>query len=325
MQRIEGGDSNNTQLAADLIAEEPVIEKKVKKEVVIPPYEEIALPIYDEKPLVPPMWGRVALYGDSVNKDLIFKWINHRVLFRQRWGYKRGKQKTEEFIKHEQDVVEPLYDQLKEEFISKKLFDPIALYAYHPCISRENKLYVFDTKYLYNNQEEAQNIPPLEEAIEVFEFPRQEKKPHRCIADFFANDRLDVVTFTLASAGLAMSPYERELYDAGKFTDYYHVHGLGVELAEAAAEVIHKQIRLDLDIVANEGHTLQDVQMKQYTGCRYSPGYAACPDLEMNRQIFNILNPEEFGIELSETFQMHPEQTTCAIIVPHKDAAYYNI
>jgi len=60
-------------------------------------------------------------------------------------------------------------------------------------------------------------------------------------------------------------------------------------------------------------------------GCRYSPGYAACPDLEMNRQIFNILNPEEFGIELSETFQMHPEQTTCAIIVPHKDASYYNI
>ena len=65
--------------------------------------------------------------------------------------------------------------------------------------------------------------------------------------------------------------------------------------------------------------------MKQYVGCRYSPGYAACPDLAMNRDIFDLLNPEEFGIELSETFQMHPEQTTCAIVVPHKDANYYNI
>lgn len=103
------------------------------------------------------------------------------------------------------------------------------------------------------------------------------------------------------------------------------MHGLGVELAEALAEVIHKQTRLDLDIVPKEGHTLKDVQMKQYVGCRYSPGYAACPDLEMSRDIFDLLNPEEFGIELSETFQIHPEQSTCAIIVPHHKANYYNV
>jgi len=165
----------------------------------------------------------------------------------------------------------------------------------------------------------------LEEAIKVLEFPRQKRKPFRCIPDFFANDRLDVVAFTLASAGLKVSDYERSLYDEGKFTEYYQVHGLGVELAEALAEVLHKQIRLDLDIVPKEGITLNDVQMKQYVGCRYSPGYAACPDLAMNKDFFDLLKPEEFGIELSETFQMHPEQTTCAIVVPHKDANYYNI
>ena len=157
------------------------------------------------------------------------------------------------------------------------------------------------------------------------EFPRQNKKPHRCIADFFANDRLDVVAFSFASSGLKLSPYEAELYKASKFTEYYQVHGLGVELAEALAEVIHKQTRLDLDIVPNEGHTLNDVQMKQYVGCRYSPGYAACPELEQSRDIFDLLNPEEFGIELSETFQIHPEQSTVAIIVPHHKANYYNI
>ena len=91
------------------------------------------------------------------------------------------------------------------------------------------------------------------------------------------------------------------------------------------AEVLHKQVRLDLDIVPKEGHTLNDVQMKQYIGCRYSPGYAACPELELSRDIFDLLKPEEFGITLSETFQIDPEQSTCAIVVPHHKANYYNI
>ena len=145
------------------------------------------------------------------------------------------------------------------------------------------------------------------------------------MADFFANDRLDVVSFTLASSGLKITDYEAALYKEDKYTEYFQVHGLGVEFAEALAEVIHKQVRLDLDIVTKEGHALRDVQMKQYTGCRYSPGYAACPELEMNRDFFDLLKPEEFGIELSETFQMHPEQTTCAMVVPHPDAKYYNV
>jgi 5-methyltetrahydrofolate--homocysteine methyltransferase len=322
MQRIEEGDLSNTALAADLVDEDAIT--KPKEEEVIVKEEEVELPV--EAPFTfPPLWGRVAQNRNMVNKDLAFKWINHRVLFRQRWGYKRAKQSSEEFLKHEKEVVEPLYEELKEEFISKGLFEPIAIYAYYPCIAKENKLYVFDKEYGFNSQEEAKKVPPLEKAIKVFEFPRQKRKPHRCIADFFAHDRLDVVAFSLASAGLKLSPYEAELYKQSKFSQYYQVHGLGVELAEALAEVIHKQVRLDLDIVPHEGHTLNDVQMKQYVGCRYSPGYAACPDLELSREIFDLLNPEEFGVTLSETFQIDPEQSTCAIIVPHFKANYYNI
>ena len=323
MQRIETGDSSNTALAADLINEEEVVAKKEEKEVIINE-EDVELPEAGTFTF-PPLWGRVAQSGNEINKELVFKWINHRVLFRQRWGYKRGKQKSEDFIKHENEVVEPLYEKLKEEFISKELFDPISIYAYYPCISKENKLYIFSEDYAFHSLEEAKNVPPLEKAIKILEFPRQKKKPHRCIADFYANDRLDVVAFTFASAGLKLSPYEAELYKQSKFTEYYQVHGLGVELAEALAEVIHKQVRLDLDIVPKEGNTLNDVQMKQYVGCRYSPGYAACPDLEQSRDIFDLLKPEEFGIELSETFQIHPEQSTCAIVVPHHKANYYNI
>ncbi|MFW3426226.1 methionine synthase [Aliarcobacter butzleri] len=324
MQRIEKGDENNTALAADLIERIDTSDRVEKEEIEIPPYEEISMPERG-KFVFPPIWDRVTKRGEKLNKELIFKWINHRVLFRQRWGYKRGKQTPEAFMKYERDVVEPTYEALKAELVDKDIFDPIAIYAYYPCISHDNKLYIFDKKHLFNSLEESKNIPPLSEAIKVLEFPRQKRKPFRCIADFFANDRLDVVAFTLASAGLKITDYERSLYDNGEFTKYYQVHGLGVELAEALAEVLHKQIRLDLDIVPNEGHTLNDVQMKQYVGCRYSPGYAACPDLAMNRDIFDLLNPEEFGIELSETFQMHPEQTTCAIVVTNPEANYYNV
>ncbi|MDN5088712.1 methionine synthase [Aliarcobacter butzleri] len=324
MQRIEKGDENNTALAADLIERIDTSDRVEKEEIEIPPYEEIPMPERG-KFVFPPIWDRVTKRGEKLNKELIFKWINHRVLFRQRWGYKRGKQTPEAFMKYERDVVEPTYEALKAELVDKDIFDPIAIYAYYPCISHDNKLYIFDKKYLFNSLEESKNIPPLSAAIKVLEFPRQKRKPFRCIPDFFTNDRLDVVAFTLASAGLKITDYERSLYDNGEFTKYYQVHGLGVELAEALAEVLHKQIRLDLDIVPNEGHTLNDVQMKQYVGCRYSPGYAACPDLAMNRDIFDLLNPEEFGIELSETFQMHPEQTTCAIVVTNPEANYYNV
>jgi 5-methyltetrahydrofolate--homocysteine methyltransferase len=324
MQRIEKGDENNTALAADLIQIIDSSDRVEEEAVEIPPYEEIPMP-QRGKFVFPPIWDRMAITGKRLDKELIFKWINHRVLFRQRWGYKRGKQDSAKFLQYEEDVVEPTYQALKAELIDKDVFDPIAIYAYYPCISHDNKLYIFDKKYLFNTLEESKNVPALSEAIKVLEFPRQKRKPFRCIADFFANDRLDVVAFTLASAGLKISDYERSLYDKGEFTKYYQVHGLGVELAEALAEVLHKQVRLDLDIVPKEGHTLNDVQMKQYVGCRYSPGYAACPDLAMNRDIFDLLNPEEFGIELSETFQMHPEQTTCAIVVTNPEANYYNI
>jgi 5-methyltetrahydrofolate--homocysteine methyltransferase len=89
--------------------------------------------------------------------------------------------------------------------------------------------------------------------------------------------------------------------------------------------MVHKQIRLDLNISEGEGSTLADVQMNKYQGSRYSFGYAACPDLELNRPLFDLLKPEEFGIELSETFQIHPEQSTSAVVVYHPNATYYNI
>ncbi len=312
MQRIEKqletGLELDTNMAADLV----VVDESLQKEEKVEFNDDIHTPILLENKhsFTPPFWGRRDMSKDF-DPSLAFEWINHRVLFRQRWGYKKGKMTPEEFITHENNVVKPLYENLKDEFLDKGVFDPIVLYGYFPCKANDTKLEIYDN--------EKENI------IATFNFPRQGKSPHRCLADYFTSDKFDTVGFTFVSSGLNITDYEKDIYDKGEFAKYYNVHGLGVELAEALAEVVHKQIRLDLNIANNEKPTLKDVVMKGYQGCRYSPGYAACPDLAMNRTIFDLLKPEEFGVELSETYQIHPEQSTVAIVVPNKEAKYFNI
>ncbi len=307
MQRIEAGGVLDTNMPADLI----VYDEELKKEKVSFD-SELHTPILLENnhSYTPPFYGRRDMSKDF-DLSLAFQWINHRVLFRQRWGYKKGKQDKEKFLEYEQNVVQKIYDDLKDEFLENKVFAPIVLYAYFPCKANDSRLDIYD--------EDCKNI------IASLDFPRQGESPYRCLADYFKSEEFDVVGFSFASSGLNITKYEQNIYNNGDFNRYYQVHGLGVELAEACAEMVHKQIRLDLNIVENEKPTLKDVRMKQYQGCRYSPGYAACPDLSLNRTIFDLLKPEDFGIELSETYQIHPEQSTVAIIIPNKEAKYFNI
>lgn len=324
MSRIEAGDFN-TDLHGDTDKKRV---KKIKEEVIIPPLAKIVMPERDVRIPTPPFWGRRVVTLNTAQIEMAFEWINHRLLFRQRWGY-NGKGMTKEASqKQVDDVLWPAYDRLKVQFLDEKLFEPTIIYGYWPVRSDDTSILVFDESEGWNNPDEV-NTEPLEHVIgraeKQFTFPRQGKQPHRALSDFFHNDRHDVLGLTCVSAGARLSEFERTLYDAGDFTEYYMVHGLGVELAEALAEIAHKQIRLDLNITENEGSKLSDVQMTKYQGSRYSFGYAACPDLELNRPLFDLLKPEEFGIELSETFQIHPEQSTSALVVYHPEATYYNV
>lgn len=308
MQRVEAGGTLDTKMNADLIQ----IDESIKKEekVIFDKKIHTPIPLENAHNYIPPFWGRREL-SKTIDNSLAFEWLNHRVLYRQRWGYKKGKMDKEKFLKYEEDVVKPIYHRLKEQFLEENIIEPVVLYGYFPCKANDTVLEIYN--------ESKENI------IATFDFPRQGKSPHRCLADYFKSDDFDTVGFSFASTGHNITPFEKKIYDDGNFAEYYLVHGLGVELAEAMAEIVHKQIRLDLNIVPNEKPTLKDVKMSGYQGCRYSPGYASCPDLAMNRTIFDLLKPEEFGIELSETFQIHPEQSTCAIIVPNGEAKYFNV
>lgn len=324
MSRIEAGNMD-TNLHPDA----PQIEKKEEKEYIIPPFEEIKMPSRDVVVPTPPFWGRREIKLTQQQVEMAFEWINHKILFKSRWGYSSKGMSKEAYQKQLDDVVKPAYEKLKKRFLDEKLFEPTILYGYWPCRSDDNTLLIFDESEGYFSEDEI-NREPLKDVIarakEKFSFPRQRKKPHRALSDFFHSDRHDVIALTCVSAGSKLSEIEKEIYERGDYTEYYQFHGLGVELAEALAEIVHKQIRLDLSIASeDEGNSLADVRMNRYQGCRYSFGYAACPDLELNRPLFNLLKPEEFGIELSETFQIHPEQSTSAVVVHHKEASYYNV
>jgi 5-methyltetrahydrofolate--homocysteine methyltransferase len=329
MGRIEKFNEDNsvgldTRLAGDMVER----EKKVKKEVIIPPFEEIKLPEKVDIP-TPPFWGRRVLQKDDLDLNMVFDWVNKKTVIKMHWGYKSKGMDKDEYQKLLDKTVYPAYERLKQEFIDKDLFEPTIIYGYYPCRSNDSELYLYDESEGWNVDANANSEPfanTVGRAVTTFNFPRQGRKPHRALSDFFRHERHDVIALTCVSAGAKFSAYEKELYDAGKYLEYNMVHGFSVELAEALAEVAHKQIRLDLNIASeDEGHTLRDVRMNRYQGARYSFGYAACPDLEQSRGIFDLLKPEEFGIELSETFQIHPEQSTTALVVHHPKANYYSV
>lgn len=325
MSRIEAGNFD-TDLHGN--ARDDEWEAPEKEEVIFPPFHELTMPARDLRIPNPPFWGRRVMRATDFNINLAFEWVNHKILFKQRWGYGSKGLSKEAYQKQLDTVVWPAYERLKTQFLDEGLFDPTIIYGYFPCRSDDTSLLIFDESEGWSSENDR-NTEPLENVIgratHHFDFPRQRKQPHRALSDFFHADKHDVLALTCVSAGSKLSIYEKELYDANKYQEYYLVHGLGVELAEALAEIAHKQIRLDLGISEGEGSKLADVQMNKYQGSRYSFGYPACPDLELNAPLFDLLKPEEFGIELSETFQIHPEQSTSAIVVYHPNATYYNI
>ncbi len=161
-----------------------------------------------------------------------------------------------------------------------------------------------------------------------FDFPRQKKEPFYCISDFFrpkSSGELDVLGVQLVTVGKRASEITKQLFDQNKYTDYLYLHGLSVESAEGLAELIHAMIRKDLGMDHADSQNRQEIFQQGYQGSRYSFGYPACPNLEDQKQFFELLPGEKIGVSLSEGFQLFPEQSTSAIVVHHPKAKYFNV
>jgi 5-methyltetrahydrofolate--homocysteine methyltransferase len=260
-----------------------------------------------------PFYGSKVVEIKDLNK--VFAFINETALFKGQWQYKQGRKSKEEYAEILEKEVYPRFKELKARAIREKLLEAKLVYGYFPCRSEGNDLIVF------RDDEKTERLR--------FTFPRQPIEQrggqNLCLADFFASDRTDVVAFHLVTMGRRASEHAHKLFKSDNYRDYLLFHGLSVETAEALAEMWHKRIREELEIAGADAASLTKLFHQGYQGSRYSFGYPACPNLEDQAKLFELLQPERIDVELSEEFQLVPEQSTSAIIVHHPEAKYFNI
>jgi 5-methyltetrahydrofolate--homocysteine methyltransferase len=264
----------------------------------------------------PPFYGSKVI--DQIGLDEVFAFINETALFKGQWQYKQGRKTKEEYEKILTETVNPKFAAIKRKAKEEGLLTPKVVYGYFPCQSEGNDLII------YEDDAKTERLR--------FTFPRQPREQrggkNLCLADYFASresGRIDTVAFDLVTMGRRASEYALELFKADSYTDYLLFHGLSVESAEALAEMWHKRIREELNIASNDSPTLAKLFHQGYQGSRYSFGYPACPNLEDQTKLFELLRPERIDVELSEEFQLNPEQSTSAIIVHHPEAGYFNV
>ncbi|WP_041652511.1 methionine synthase [Allomeiothermus silvanus] len=271
--------------------------------------------------------------GGELDLGVIAQYVNKNALFRGQWGFRRGEMDKAEYAHKLEREAEPIFRELLDQAMREGTLEPAVAYGFWPVASDKNKLVVFD--------------PESGAELFAFDFPRQmgQNSRHLCIADFFRpryadavgdeeswipraaweNGARDVLGCQVVTMGRTASEYAAKLFSSDRYQDYLYWHGFSVEMAEALAEYWHKRVRQQLGIAQDDATDLQALFQQGYQGSRYSFGYPACPRLEDQRYLQDLLQWQEIGVELSEEFQLHPEQSTSAIVVHHPSAKYFNL
>ncbi|MFB7585859.1 methionine synthase [Streptomyces sp. NPDC056169] len=231
-------------------------------------------------------------------------WLDETALFKGQWGLK-----DDATIETEgRPRLRALLDRVERE----GLVEAAVVHGWFPCVSKGDDLIVLDE----DGGERTR-----------FSFPRQQRGRRLCLADFHrAEDsgEVDAVALQVVTVGSRIGEETARLFAADAYRDYLELHGLSVQLAEALAEYWHARVRADWGIAGTDPAGIAGMLRTEYQGCRYSLGYPACPDLEDRAKIAALLRPERIGVELSEEYQLHPEQSTDAIVVHHPEASYFN-
>lgn len=260
----------------------------------------------------PPFWG--ARIIDTISVKALIPYLNEQMLFTFHWGFKKAGKSLDEYWKWVETDVKPILKRLLDECERGDILQPKAAYGYFKCAAEGNSIVLFDE----SGQKETGR----------FNLPRQDKDGGICVADFFRDidsGERDVIGMQVVTAGQKVADVAREWFGGNRYQDYLYLHGLGVETAEALAEYIHKRIRAELGFGHEDAREMKQLLKQGYRGSRYSFGYPAVPRLEDQKILLKLLGAERIGVELSEEFQLHPEQSTSAIVVHHPQAKYFNI
>jgi 5-methyltetrahydrofolate--homocysteine methyltransferase len=251
---------------------------------------------------------------EKVAVQAILPFLNERLLFQFHWGFRRGTKSEAQWQAEVEEHARPGLRELLERCVREEILEPKAIYGLFPCQS------VGETVVIHDDT-------ATRELARLW-FPRQPRGPRRCIADFFRSvesGEKDVIGIQLVTVGRRASEVARAWFRANRYRDYLYLHGLSVEMAEALAEYVHRQIRSDLGILADDAREASKLLHQGYRGSRYSFGYPACPDLSMQAVLNRLLRAERIGVTASEEFQLEPEQSTSAIVVHHPQAKYFSV
>ncbi|MEV6193953.1 methionine synthase [Streptomyces sp. NPDC051920] len=255
--------------------------------------------------------------GTRVIKGIQLKeyasWLDEGALFKGQWGLKQARAGDgptyDELVETEgRPRLRGLLDRLQRD----NLLEAAVVYGYFPCVSKDDDLIILDDQ---GNERTR------------FTFPRQSRGRRLCLADFFRPEEsgeTDVVGLQVVTVGSRIGEETAKLFEANAYRDYLELHGLSVQLAEALAEYWHARVRSELGFAGEDPSEIGDMFALKYRGARFSLGYGACPNLEDRAKIAQLLEPERIGVHLSEEFQLHPEQSTDAIVIHHPEAKYFN-
>ncbi len=277
-------------------------------------YVKTETTVLDRVP-APPFWGYRHVLPAEINLREVFGFINKKALYANQWMYRRGDKSTHDYKEFLATYVDKIFTDWCDRVLQSDWIQPAVAYGYFPCQSDKNDLVIYDPQD-FSKEKCRINLP------------RQTTEKRRCLADYFLpkdTGRMDVVAFHIVTAGGKASEKCQELFQSNEYTDYLHFYGLSVESAEALAEYWHRRIRQELKIDDQEGETIESLFRQTYHGERFSFGYPACPNVEDQKYIFELLNAEPLGLSLSSEYQIVPEQSTSAIILHHPEACYFSL
>ena len=281
---------------------------KVEVDELIPARSDVAVDVPVPRP---PFLGSRVVNGVPLADYASY--LDERATFMGQWGLRGGRGgKGPSYDELVETEGRPRLRMWLDRVQSEQIMNASVAYGYFPCVSKGDDLIVLTE----DGNERCR-----------FTFPRQRRDRHLCLSDFFRPEdsgETDVVAFHVVTMGSHVSEVTCELFARDAYRDYLELHGLSVQLTEALAEYWHARVRAELGFAAEDSGDLSAVLSKQaYRGSRYSFGYPACPNLEDQAMIMDLLQPGRIGVELSEEWQLHPEQSTSAIIVHHPEAKYF--
>jgi 5-methyltetrahydrofolate--homocysteine methyltransferase len=265
----------------------------------------------DIAPMQPPFWGARMLQAPP--KALV-PFINERSLYQFQWGFRKQGRDLEDFLGWAKQELRPVMKRMLGICEADDILRPQAIYGYWKAAGVGNDLVLFE--------------PDGSTEVARFSLPRQPREDGECIADFFRDiddAERDVIGLQIVTVGQKASDTARVWFEENRYQDYLYLHGLSVEMAEAMAEYVHKRIRAELGFAGEDDRDIEKMLAQSYRGSRYSFGYPACPRLEDQTHILRLLDTERIGVSLSDEWQLHPEQSTSAIVVLNPRAKYFSV